>query len=106
MILQRRNDIEQQQQQPVEVEREAAATGLVESPLQQQQQQQQGSNIEHDNASSDGRSTPTLEAADTPLIARNASLGADTEITLESPVQQEVVAVGAGTHLSKFNFGS
>lgn len=104
MILQRRNDIQQQPQQQLEIDREATATELASSP-QQEQQQQQGSTIEDDNGSIDGRSTPTLEASDTPLIANNASLRADTGI-FQQPHLQEVAAVGAGTHLSKFNSGS
>lgn len=104
--MQRRNATQQQQQQPLEVDGEATATRLVVSPSQQRRQQQHGSTIEHETASSDGRSTPTLDASDTPLIAHSASLSADTGIVLQPPLQQEVAAVGAGTHLSKSNFGS
>lgn len=96
----RRNATQQQQQQPLEVDGEATATRLVVSPSQQRRQQQHGSTIEHETASSDGRSTPTLDASDTPLIAHSASLSADTGIVLQPPLQQEVAAVGAGTHLT------
>ena len=81
------------------------AATLEASPQGQHQQQQQ----QHDAASTDGRSTPTLESPDTPLIAPNASLSAQTEIQIQPPLQQEVAAddvlrVGAGTYLSKLTF--
>ncbi len=110
MSVQRQNGSQrqqqQQEQQPVEGSGEAAAvTELAAMPQQQQHQQQhqQDSVLQSsDGSSSDGRSTPPLEAPNSPLIPRNTSLSADAERYLQAPLQQEVPAVGAGAHLSKF----
>jgi hypothetical protein len=105
---------QQQQQQPLEDGRCEAAAEIISVPPQQlQQSQHQEIRADHDSASSDGRSTPSLEAPDTPLIPPNASSSVHAEVNLQPPLQQDIGAVGAGTHLSKldllflyFNSGS
>ncbi len=102
----RRNVSQNPRQEQPRQQVEGDGGEAVERPLpppppfqQQQQQQQQDSRVEDVPASSDGCSTPTLEAPDTPLIAPNTSLSSDTEVHLQPPLQQ---AVGAGTHLCEF----